>query len=76
MSIACTRSNRPPVLRRGWAEKRIMSERKTDAHTWATRRTRPAWARTAVPGDVREIMDVERGNTYDEIVIERSAFLL
>jgi len=42
----------PALFRRGWAEKRITSCRKTLAHTLATRRIMPAWAITAVPGDV------------------------
>lgn len=38
----CVRTRRPPVFRRGWAEKRISGLRKTLAQTEAVRRRMPA----------------------------------
>jgi hypothetical protein len=48
----------PPEFRRGWAEKRIRSPRKTLAQTEATSRMRPTWAITAVP--VERLVDAHR----------------
>jgi hypothetical protein len=50
MRMDCRRKRMPALLRRGCAEKRIRSLRKTLAQTEATRRTMPACAITAVPG--------------------------
>lgn len=50
MRIDWVRKRRPALLRRGCAEKRITSWRKTEAQIEAMRRIMPAWAITAVPG--------------------------
>jgi hypothetical protein len=47
--IDSVRIRRPLELRRGCAEKKMRSCRKTLAQTLAARRIMPAWAITAVP---------------------------
>lgn len=53
-------ANRALEFRSGWAEKRMSGWRKMLAQTEATRRTMPACAITAVPGEVLIVTNVKR----------------
>jgi len=69
MRMDCVRKRMAALLRSGCAEKRIRSCRKTEAQMLATRRIMPAWAITAVPGEVLVMVWGWNGEGTDYCVV-------
>jgi hypothetical protein len=78
MRIDCVRTRIPAELSRGWAEKSMRGLRNMLAQTEAVRRIMPAWAMTAVPGEMLALIldDFSTDLTYDKVVVQRLSLLL